>query len=112
MTSGRLLPPAYADLEPYARIWCLPTESERWDRRRNSEMPEMIEFYDAFFPRLDEAIEYCDKFPLDDLPEDATHLLWLVYSLVMVAMAVEIFHQPAPTDSADAELARIREPLP
>lgn len=75
-------------------------------------MSEMIAFYDAFFPRLDEAIDYCDKFSLDDLPDDATRLLWLVYSLVQVAMAVEIFHQPAPTDSADAELERVREPLP
>ena len=61
-----------------------------------STMPEMQEFYDAFFPRLEEAIDYCDKFPLDDLPEDALNLLHLIYSLVMVAMAVEIMHQPAP----------------
>jgi hypothetical protein len=107
-----LLPVEFADLEPHARIWCLPTETQRWQQRRGSTMPEMIEFYDAFFPRLDEAIGYCDKFGLDELPEDATHLLWLIYSLVMVAMAVEIFHQPAPTDSADAELERTKEPLP
>ncbi len=75
-------------------------------------MAEMIAFHDAFFPRLDEAIDYCDKFPLDELPEDATNLLWLVYSLAMVAMAVEIFHQPTPTNSADAELHRIGEPVP
>jgi hypothetical protein len=112
VTTERLLPPPFAELEPYARIWCLPTETERWNRRRASKMPELIEFHDAFLPRLDEAVEYCDKFPLDDLPEDATHLLWLVYSLVMVAMAVEIFHQPMPTDAADAELARTKEPQP
>jgi hypothetical protein len=75
-------------------------------------MAEMREFYEAFFPRVEEAIEYCDKFSLDDLPEDAVHLLRLIYSLVMVAMAVEVFGQPKPTDSADAVLDRVGEPVP
>ena len=56
-----------------------------------SPMPEMHEFYDAFSPRLEEAIDYCDKFPLDDLPEDALNLLHLIYSMIMVSMAVEVF---------------------
>lgn len=107
-----LLPSAFSELEHFARTWCLPTEAERWNQRMASSLAEMREFYDAFFPRLEEAIDYCDKFPLDDIPEDATHLLHLIYSLVMVAMAVEIFGQPKPTDSADAVLDRVGEPVP
>jgi hypothetical protein len=107
-----LLPSAFAELEPYAEAWCLPTESERWDKRMASTMAEMREFYDAFFPRLEDAIEYCDKFSLDDLPEDALHLLHLIYSLIMVAMSVEIMHQRRPTDAADAVMIRIGEPVP
>ena len=75
-----LLPSAFAELEPYAEAWCLPTESERWDKRMASTMIEMREFHEAFFPRLEEAIEYCDKFPLDDIPEDARaklEFIWL-----------------------------------
>ena len=72
----------------------------------------MQEFYDAFFPRLEEAIDYCDKFSLDDLPEDALNLLHLIYSLVMVAMSIEIMHQPAPVDASDAVMDRIGEPVP
>jgi hypothetical protein len=107
-----LLPSAFAELEEFAQTWCLPTERERWNQRSASSMAEMREFYDAFFPRLDEAIEYCDKFSLDDLPEDAVNLLHLIYSLVMVAMAIEIFGQPKPTDSADAVLDRVGAPVP
>jgi hypothetical protein len=107
-----LLPPEFADLEPYAATWCLATERERYARRLASTMDEMQSFYDAAFPRLDEAIDYCDKFQLDDLPQDATRLLRLVYSLVMVAMPVEIWRQPRAVDSADAELVRVREPRP
>jgi hypothetical protein len=107
-----LLPSAFAELEIYAQTWCLPTEVERWDKRLASSMPEMRDFHDAFFPRLEEAIDYCDKFSLDDIPEDALHLLHLIYSMVMVAMAVEIFTQQKPTDSADAVMTRVGEPAP
>lgn len=107
-----MLPAAFAEFERFAPIWCLPTESERWNRRLASSMAELTDFYDAFFPRLDDAIVYCDKFPLDELPDDAINLLHLVYSLVQAAMAVEIFSQPAPVDSADAYLDRVGEPTP
>lgn len=107
-----LLPPEFSEFERFAHSWCLATESERWARRMAATMPELVTFHDAFLPRLDEAITYCDKFPLDELPDDALQLLRLVHSLVLVAMAVEIFHQRQPTDSADAEIERVAEPLP
>jgi hypothetical protein len=106
------LPPEFSELEPFAATWCLATESERYARRLASTMEEMQAFYDACFPRLNEAIDYCDRFALDDLPADARRLLELVYSLVMVAMPVEIWRQPRPVDSATAGLERIAEPLP
>lgn len=111
MTADRL-PSAFAELEEFAQTWCLPTETERWNQRLTSTMPEMHDFYDAFFPRLEEAIDYCDKFGLDALPDDALNLLYLIYSLVMVAMAVEIMHQPAPVDAADAVMIRTGGPVP
>jgi hypothetical protein len=110
--SEAVLPSAFAELEEYAPRWCLPTETQRWDARVNASMPELHAFYDAFFPRLEDAIEYCDKFPLDNLPDDALNLLHMVYSLIMVAMAVEIMHQPAPVDAADAVMIRTGGPVP
>jgi hypothetical protein len=107
-----MLPSAFAELEEFAEAWCLPTETERWDRRVNGTMAEMEQFYNAFFPRLEEAIEYCDKFSLDELPDDATNLLYLIYSLIMVSMSVEIMHQPRPVDACDAEMVRVSEPRP
>lgn len=111
MTTARL-PSAFAELEKFAETWCLPTETERFNRRLASTIGELREFYDAFFPRLEEAIDYCDKFPLDELPEDALNLLHLIYSLVMVAMAMEIMQQPAPVDAADAVMIRTGWPIP
>lgn len=107
-----LLPPEFADLEPFASTWCLATEPERWERRMASSMPELVSFYDAAFPRLDAAIEHCDRHPLDGLPADVERLLRLVHSLVLVSMAVEIFGQVKTVDSADAVVHRVKEPLP
>jgi hypothetical protein len=110
--TDKKLPSAFAELEPFADKWCLATEAERWDMRMATPMPEMREFYDAFAPRLEEAIDYCDKFPLDDLADDVCNLLHLIYSMIMVSMAVEVFGQQKPTDSADAVIDRIGEPVP
>jgi hypothetical protein len=107
-----MLPVPFADLESFAPTWCLATEAERWRQRHDCTTAELMAFYDAFFPRLEEAIDYCDRYPLDDLPADVTNLLQLIHSLVMVSMAVEIFGQPKTIDAADAVLDRVREPLP
>ena len=107
-----MLPSEFAELEPFAEKWCLATERERWDERISSSMEEMQDFYDAIFPRVTEAIAYCDKFPLDDVPEDALNLLHLVYSMIMVSMAVEIFGTQKPADSADAVMDRVSAPVP
>ena len=105
------LPTEFVDLQPFAEKWCLATESARWDTRMSSSMSELLAFYDAMFPRLEAALDYCDQYPLDALPDHVTNLLRLVNSLVLVAMAVEIFGQPKTVDAADAVLHRIREPL-
>ncbi len=57
-------------------------------------------------PRFEEAIDYCDKFRLDDLPDDALNLLHLIYSMIMVSMAIEVFGTQKPADSADAVIDR------
>ena len=107
-----LLPSAFSDFEPFAPTWCLPTERERFAQRLASSMDEMQAFYDAFFPRVNEAVDYCDKFPLDDLPEDARRLLQLLYSLVMVSFPVEAWRQPNVPDSGAAYLDLLIEPRP
>jgi hypothetical protein len=106
-----LLPSEFADLEPFAVTWCLAPEPERRAQRMASTMAEMQAFYDAGFPRIEEMLAYCDKFPLDDMPDEARRLLQLVYSIIMVAMCVEIWHQPRVIDGGDAKLHRVGGPL-
>lgn len=81
-------PPAFADLEPLA-AWALPSERERNARRCASRPEELRGFYELFEPRLRNAIDHLEQFPLDGLPEPEQHLLWLTFSMAEVAFAVE-----------------------
>ena len=107
-----LLPPAFSALEPWAATWCLATEPERWARRMGTPMPEMRAFYDAFFPRAEEAIAFCERFPLDEMPADAERLLQLLHSLLLVSYAIEVWKQPEVIHGGSARIDRILEPRP
>jgi hypothetical protein len=104
------LPAEFAGLEPYA-AWALPTEPERYARRLASTMDEMQAFYDAAFPQLEKAIDYCGDTPLDELSDEARTLLHLMQSLIMVSFPVEVWKQPRVPDSGAAYLDLIREPV-
>lgn len=104
------LPAEFADLAPY-RGWALPTEGERYARRLASSMPEMQAFFEAAMPRLEDAIQYCDGFPWDELPDDARTLFHLMRGLVMVSFPAEVWKQPRVPDSGAAYLDLLAEPV-
>ena len=104
------LPSEFADLEPYSG-WDLPHEPDRYAKRLASSMAEMQAFYDVAFPKINDVIEYCDKFPLDDLPEDARTLMHIMQSLVMVSFPIEAWKQPRVPDSGAAWVEVLREPV-
>lgn len=107
-----VLPPEFADLEPFAPTWVLASEAQRYAQRLASSMAEMQAFYDACFPRVQAAMEYLDRFPLHDLPPAALNLLHLVYSLIMVSLPVEVWTQPAAVDAGTAFFERSIDPGP
>ncbi len=107
-----LLPPEFSDLEPFVEDWCLDSESERYAKRLSSTMGEIQAFYDAIFPRAEEAMVYLEKFPIDDLPEDAFRLLKLLYSLILMSFAVEVWKQPYIPDTGTAQFELKIEPVP
>ena len=112
MAEPKLLPKEFSDLEALAKLWSLPTERDRYDRRLASSMDELQAFYDALVPRAKDAMAYLDQFPLDELPDDALNLLRLLYSLSTVSFAVDCFKQPRIPDSGSAYLDMVVEPVP
>jgi hypothetical protein len=103
------LPPPFGELELFIE-WALPTEQERYLKRMDSSMDQLQVFYDAVAPRAEEAREYLDKFDLADMPPEAQRLMWLLFSLMVVSFAVEVFKQPLVPDTGSAYMERLLEP--
>ena len=102
-------PGDFADLEPFAD-WALATEAERYAKRLASSMDELQAFYDAVFPRLESAMAYLDALDLHALPDDATRLLWLCYSLINASFPVEVWRQARVPDSGATAVDLVVEP--
>jgi hypothetical protein len=107
-----MLPPDFADLEPYATKWCLPTEPQRLAERMSSSMDEMHAFYDAITPRADAAMVHLEQFPLHDLADEETNLLHLLYSMIQISFPVEAWGQPNVPDTGSATFDCMVEPVP
>ena len=105
------LPAGFEELEPFVDEWALPTRAERYATRLSKSIDELVEFYDAIAPRAEEAIDYLDSLDLEDLPDDATRLLQLLYSMILVSYAVNIFKQPRIPDSGAAFFDMVAEPV-
>jgi hypothetical protein len=103
------LPSEFSDLEPFAK-WAVPTERARYDKRVASSMDELQAFYDAAFPRMEDAMAYLDKLDLNSLPEDAKRLLWLYCALITVSFPVEVWRQPRVPDSGASTFDAVLEP--
>jgi hypothetical protein len=111
MATEALLPEQFADLEKYAEVWALPTGPDRYRRRLAGTMDEIQQFYDAVMPRGEEALTYLEKFEdLDDMPDNARHLMWMMASLSVVSFAVDVFKQPQIPDTNAASLDWVSEP--
>src|SRR3954454_18783985 len=106
-----MLPAEFADLEPFAEAWCLPTEPERQAQRFSSTMADMREFYDAIAPRAEVVISHLDTFALDAMPEEETNLLHLVYSMIQVSFPVECWFQPRVPDTGSATFDCVGDPV-
>jgi hypothetical protein len=102
-------PPEFSDLEPFAD-WALQGERARYLKRLASSMDEMQAFYDAAFARIDAACDYLDALPLNELPDDAKHLLWLYCALVTVSFPIEVWRQQRVPDSGAADFYPVLEP--
>lgn len=106
------LPEPFRDLEAWADVWALSTETARNARRRQSSMAEIRAFYDTLLPRMEAVLHYLSQFPLRQtagytaeptagLPDDARRLLYLSLAMAEVTTAVEIFQAPSVIDGFD-----------
>jgi len=103
-----LLPPEFSHLEHLVPEWSIEDGHQRYVKRVNSSMEQIQSFYDEVFPVAEEAVAYIDKFDYcEPLPEDVANLRNLLYSLITVSLAVELWKQPRVKHSANTILTRV-----
>jgi hypothetical protein len=107
---GTSLPEGFSELEPYVADWALPTRTERYAARLDRPFDDLVVFYDAVAPHAEKAIAHLDGLSINALPEDATRLLHLLYSFILVSYAVNIFKQNRIPDSGAAFFEMVAEP--
>ncbi|HEY9545873.1 MAG TPA: hypothetical protein VIR56_07690 [Solimonas sp.] len=105
---SKRLPPPFAELEPWVAEWAIEDGHERYVKRVNSSMTQLRQFYDAVFPHATDAVIYLDQFDYHEpLPDDAANLRKLLYSLITVSLAIELWKQPRVRHSANTILTRL-----
>ena len=104
------LPEAFAELEPYMDDWARSTRAERYQMRLSKPFDELCDFYDAVAPHAEAAIAHLDGQDLGAMSAEDTRLLQLLYSMILVSYAVNIFHQPRIPDSGSAFFDMVVEP--
>lgn len=103
-----ILPQQFSQLERLVPEWAIEDGHERYVKRVNSSMDEIHAFYDEVFPHAEAALAYLDQFDyLEPLPTDAANLRNLLYSLITVSLAVELWKQPRVQHSANTILTRL-----
>ncbi len=101
--NDRELPEEFEDLEQFVEVWALAEEQQRMQTRWSSSMEQIQCFYDAMVTHVERALDYLDKRDIDSLRPPESRLLYLTYSLVEVANAVEIYHRPASSHALPPE---------
>ena len=94
LTAPSTFPDAFSHLEPWA-AWAIADHTDRSGRRESSSLDELRELYDVVSPHLETILDHLDQHRLDALGEREAALLWLTFSLVEAAAAVELYDRPA-----------------
>lgn len=109
MTEHRL-PEGFSELEQWVDDWALPTRAERYAARLDRPYDELVAFYDGIAPHAERAIAHLDGLDIGDLGPQATRLMHMLFSMILVSYAVNIFKQNRIPDAGAAFFEMVSEP--
>lgn len=90
MTTKKLLPSEFRDLDKFVQEWSLATEQERCFKLLNTRLENLRVFFEAMQPRAEAAIGYLSQFPLDNFQDDARTLYELLVTFIETAHPIEL----------------------
>ena len=94
-TSG--LPEGFDDFRPFIG-WAIEGGNARIAKRLASTQDEVEALYQfGMGGRINDALAYCDQFPLDELPADAQRLMQILFSIAEVRPQIEEYNGVVPS---------------
>ena len=108
----RQLPEGFSELDQWVDDWALATRAERYAARLDRPYGELVAFYDGIAPHAERAIAHLDGLDINNLGPEATRLLHLLYSMILVSYAVNVFKQNRIPDAGAAFFEMVAEPIP
>lgn len=103
-----ILPRAFADLQDLVPEWAIDSADARYRKRVGSAMSALQALHDRVFPRAEAIVAYLDKLPIGGpLSEADRNLLNLMYALITVAPAVQIWKQPRVPATGELTMTRL-----
>ena len=94
------LPSQFSVLEPFVGNWALSNEEDRFRKLVATPIETLREFYDAMVPRAEEIVDYLNALHLDNLPDDARTLFFLLITFVETAHPIELNWKTTDIDDA------------
>lgn len=108
--SDNRLPEGFGELEHLVDDWALATRAERYAARLDRPYDDLVSFYDAIAPHAERAMAYLDEQDVDNLGPESTRLMHMLFSMILVSYAVNIFKQNRIPDSGAAFFDMVVEP--
>ena len=109
---GHQLPEGFSELEPWVDDWALADQGRALRARGwTGRIDELVEFYDAIAPHAEARHRLPRRAATSTtLVPRTSRLLHLLYSMILVSYAVNIFHQNRIPDSGAAFFDMVAEP--
>lgn len=101
--------PDFSDLQEFMDEWGYADAHQRLNKRSNAEFSDIKKFYDAVVLRLEEIIEFLNRFPVDDIPEEFKPLAYMVLAACEVDDPVNIWHSSELTHQSNAKDWRVKK---
>lgn len=106
----RQLPEGFSELEQWVDDWALPTRAERYAARLDRPYDDLVAFYDGIAPHAERAIAHLDGLDVNNLDSAGKRLMNMLFSMILVSYAVNIFKQNRIPDSGAAFFEMVAEP--
>ena len=101
--------PDFSDLKEFIDEWGNADAHHRLNKRSNADFSDIKKFYDAVVPRLEEIIEFLNRFHVNDIPEQFKPLAYMALAACEIDDPVNIWESSELTYISNSKDWRVKQ---